>query len=76
MLCQNCGAAGLVQDTRDLPYAYKSEKTSIPAVTGRWCPACGEVVLDRGEASRVSDAMLTFNRLDRHPELLDEIRTM
>lgn len=133
MRCPNCGAAGLVQDRRDLPYAYKGEKTIIPAVSGRWCPACGQVVLDHDEAARVSEAMIAFNRqvnasivepsfirqvrkklgldqkeaaeifgggvnafyryekgstrpavalvkllkvLDRHPELLDEIRTM
>ena len=62
MRCPNCGAADLVQDTRDLPYAYKGEKTVVPAVAGGWCPACGEVVLDHNEAARVSEAMNTFNR--------------
>ena len=34
MKCPVCSAAGLVHDTRDLPYTYKGETTLIPAVTG------------------------------------------
>ena len=52
----------LVQDTRDLPYTYKGETTLLPAVTGDFCPACGEAVLNLTESSRVSAAMLEFNR--------------
>ncbi|OEC33000.1 HTH-type transcriptional regulator / antitoxin MqsA [Pseudomonas cuatrocienegasensis] len=62
MKCPSCAAAELVHDTRDMPYTYKSESTSIPAVTGDFCPACGEVVLDAGESARVSTAMLGFNK--------------
>lgn len=45
MRCPCCGAAELIHDTRDMLYTYKSETTSIPTVTGDFCPACGEVVL-------------------------------
>ncbi|WP_296559925.1 type II TA system antitoxin MqsA family protein [Pigmentiphaga sp.] len=62
MRCPVCGAAELVRDTRDLPYTYKGETTAIAAVTGDYCPACGESVLDTAESARVSAAMLTFNR--------------
>jgi len=62
MKCPSCAAAELVQDTRDMPYTYKSESTTIPAVTGDFCPACGEAVLDAGESARVSTAMLEFNK--------------
>ena len=34
----------------------------IPAVRGEFCPACGESVLAAAEASRVSVAMLEFNK--------------
>jgi HTH-type transcriptional regulator/antitoxin MqsA len=34
----------------------------IRAVTGQFCPACGESVLAASESSRVSSAMLEFNR--------------
>ena len=44
MKCPCCAAAELVHDTRDMPYIYKGETTTIPAVTGDFCPACGEVV--------------------------------
>lgn len=51
-----------MRDTRDLPYTYKGETTTIPAVAGDYCPACGESVLDASESARVSTAMLAFNR--------------
>lgn len=62
MNCPVCAAAELVHDTRDQPYSYKGETTTIPAVVGDYCPACGEVVLDAVEAARVSAAMSAFNR--------------
>jgi HTH-type transcriptional regulator/antitoxin MqsA len=51
-----------MRDTRDIPYRYKGESTTIPAVTGDFCPACGETVLKASESSRVSEAMLDFNK--------------
>lgn len=62
MKCPVCGAAELVHDTRDVPYVYKGETTSVPAVTGDFCPACAEVVLDPTEADRYGAAVLAFNR--------------
>lgn len=62
MKCPSCVSAELVHDTRDVPYTYKNESTVIPAVTGEFCPACGETVLDTSESTRVSTAMLAFNK--------------
>ncbi|MFC3943162.1 MULTISPECIES: type II toxin-antitoxin system MqsA family antitoxin [Pseudomonas] len=62
MKCPVCTAAELVRDTRDMPYTYKGESTFIAAVTGDYCPACGESLLDAAESSRVSTAMLQFNK--------------
>jgi len=62
MKCPCCGAAELIHDTRDMPYTYKGETTVIPAVMGDFCPACGEVLLDREQGDRYSDLMLQFNR--------------
>ena len=62
MKCPCCGAAELTHDTRDMPYTYKGEATTIPAVTGDFCPACGEVVLDREQGDRYSELMLQFNK--------------
>jgi len=52
MRCPVCGAAELIHDTRDTPYTYKGESTVIHSLTGDFCPACGEVVLDMAEADR------------------------
>jgi len=62
MKCPVCGAAELVYDTRDMPYTYKGETTTIPAVTGDFCPACAEVVLDMAEAQRFGVAVRDFNK--------------
>ena len=62
MKCPACGAAELVHDTRDVPYTYKGESTIIPSVTGDFCPACGESVLDAVESARAGAAMLEFNK--------------
>ena len=62
MKCPVCGGAELIPDTRDLPYTYKGEATTIPAVTGEFCPACGEVILESGESDRVMREMRAFAR--------------
>lgn len=60
MKCPVCGAAELIRDTRDLPYTYKGETTVIAAVTGDFCPACAESILDATESSRVMREMRAF----------------
>lgn len=62
MECPVCGGAELIHDTRDLPYVYKGETTIIPAVTGDFCPACSEVVLDRENGDRYSELVGSFQR--------------
>lgn len=62
MKCPLCGAGKLLRGTRDIPYTYKGETTTIPAVRGQFCPACGESVLAAAESKRVSAAMLKFNK--------------
>ena len=62
MKCPACGAAKLVRDTRDLPYTYKGKSTVIPEVTGDYCPACGEAVLEADESVRSSALMMEFNK--------------
>lgn len=62
MQCPHCAAAELLHDTRELPYCYKGVSTQIPLVTGDFCPACNEAVLEMSESSRVSAAMLAFNK--------------
>ena len=62
MKCPVCGAAELIQDTRDLPYTYKGEATMIASVTGDFCPACAESILGAAESDRVMREMHTFNK--------------
>ncbi len=62
MKCPVCGATELIHDTRDLSYTYKGETTLIPSVTGDFCPACGEVVLNREHGNRYSESVGLFQR--------------
>ncbi len=62
MKCPVCGVAELVHDTRDMPYTYKGETTVFPAMTGDYCPACAEVVLDMTEAARYGLLVREFNK--------------
>jgi HTH-type transcriptional regulator/antitoxin MqsA len=62
MKCPVCGAAELIRDTRDLPYTYKGESTIIAAVTGDFCPACAESILDAVESNRVMREMRAFSK--------------
>jgi len=62
MKCPSCGGAKLARDTRDIPYTYKGESSVIENVTGDYCAACGEVVLDADESVRTSALMVDFNQ--------------
>ena len=62
MKCPVCGAAELVRDTRDVSFTYKGETTIIPAVTGDFCPACAESVLDMAESRRFGNHVGDFIR--------------
>ncbi len=62
MKCPVCGAAGLAHDTRDVPYVYKGESTLIPSITGDFCPACAEVILDMHESERYGKFISEFNK--------------
>ena len=62
MKCPSCGAAGMKHDTRDVPYVYKGESTRIPAVTGDFCSACGEILLDQEQGDRYSEWIGQFQR--------------
>ena len=62
MKCPSCGAANLVRDTRDLPYTYKGETTILPNVSGDYCSACDESILDPTDSRRTMNLMLAFNK--------------
>jgi len=51
-----------VLETQDLPYVFRGQSTVIPNVTGVFCGAVGELILDAAESARVSGLMLEFNR--------------
>lgn len=62
MQCPVCGGAELVHDTRNIPCTYKGKSTIAPGVAGDFCPACGEVILDRQQGDRYSEVRGQFCR--------------
>lgn len=62
MKCPICGAAALIHDTQDVPYTYKGKTTTIADVTADFCPSCGEVILDREQGNRYSEAVGLFQQ--------------
>jgi HTH-type transcriptional regulator/antitoxin MqsA len=62
MKCPTCGAATLVSDIRDVSYIYKGESTTLPQVTGDFCTACDEFILNAAESRRTMKLMLAFNK--------------
>ena len=78
MKCPICGGAELVHDTRDVPHTYKGETTALPGLTGDFCPACGEVILDAQESARFSAMMIEFNKQVNasivDPEFISSVR--
>lgn len=78
MRCPTCGAAELETGTRDLSYTYKGASTVISGVTGAFCPACGEVVMDGTNADIYGAAIRAFkqevNAGAVSPEVISGIR--
>ncbi|HEY4036614.1 MAG TPA: type II toxin-antitoxin system MqsA family antitoxin [Ktedonobacteraceae bacterium] len=78
MECPICSSAKLIHDTRDISHTYKGETTVIQNVTGDFCPACGESILELAEASRVSSLMGEFRKQVNasfvDPEFIAEVR--
>ena len=62
MKCPSCGSVKLVHDTRDVPYTYKGDSTILPQVTGDFCPACDESVLNASESRRAMELMAAFSK--------------
>ncbi|SFV14680.1 HTH-type transcriptional regulator / antitoxin MqsA [Pseudoduganella namucuonensis] len=52
----------MVRQTKDMPYSYEGQTTVIPAVTGDFCPECGECMFSPKESDRIGAAMLEFNK--------------
>lgn len=72
MIYPCCGAADLIHDTRNMSFTHQSETTTIPAVTGDFCPACGEVILEREQGDRYS-AMVGAIAAERDSRILNEM---
>jgi HTH-type transcriptional regulator / antitoxin MqsA len=62
MKCPSCAAAKMVRDKRDVLYTYKGESTTLFQVSGDFCPACDESILNAAESRRTMNLMLAFNK--------------
>ena len=65
MKCPVCGAAELIHDTRDLSFTIEDKTVVVQAVTGDFCPACAESILDVAESNRVMREMASIARQEK-----------
>jgi HTH-type transcriptional regulator / antitoxin MqsA len=79
MKCPVCAGAKMVRDTRDIAYTYKGETTTLPQMTGQFCPACDESLLDLKESGRAMRMMAAWKKeinagmID--PKFITDVRT-
>lgn len=62
MHCVACGNAQMVREIRDVLYTYKGQSTTIPKVSGEYCPVCKESLHNAEESEYLSAAMLAFTK--------------
>lgn len=67
MKCPACGDAQLIHETRDIPYTCQGHAIVIPRITGDFCPACGESLLDLENASRLGEAVTRLETQIQRP---------
>lgn len=60
MKCPCCGSAELIRDAREVTYTYKGSSTTFTAVTGDFCSACDELILDREQGDHYCRQMAQF----------------
>jgi YgiT-type zinc finger domain-containing protein len=72
MKCPCCGAAELIHDIRDMSYTYKGETTTIPTVTG---DVNAFSRYENGKTKPPLALVKLLKVLERHTDLLDEVRT-
>ena len=61
MHCPRCTSA-MQHDARNVTQTYKEESITIEQVHGHFCLQCGLMVPDEGEAGRMADIMLAFQK--------------
>lgn len=68
MICPACGKGKLIRCTHNTTYTYKGESTAI-SIFGDHCKKCGETILDRDEAMRMSKQMKEFDKQVRRSKV-------
>ena len=59
MKCTVCGGSELVAGTFKVPFTFKGQEINF-SVTGKNCPACGEVTMSLDESDRLQGKMDEF----------------
>ena len=56
-LCLNCEQADMVRRKKDAVIAYRGHQTTVRALDGWHCPACGEIEFAGKESERYAHAL-------------------
>ncbi|MCS2151096.1 type II TA system antitoxin MqsA family protein [Scandinavium goeteborgense] len=63
MKCPVCGGAELKHETRDVVRDYKDQRTTIYGLTGDFCDACGEIILESDEGDKYASHLRSFKKV-------------
>ena len=63
MKCPLCGLGVLKHETRDVVREYKDQKTTIYGLTGDFCDACGEIILDGEQGDKYAQHLRSFKKV-------------
>jgi HTH-type transcriptional regulator/antitoxin MqsA len=78
MNCPICGAGSVVHETRDLPFTYKGQTTTIRDIEGDYCDECNDAVFTREAGDRYGAAIQAFikqvNASAGAPEFIRAVR--
>lgn len=47
MQCPICGSAELISDIKNIEYTYKGHSTVLENISGDFCQACDEIIMDQ-----------------------------
>lgn len=78
MRCPVCGGAELKHETRDVVREYKGQTTTIYGLTGDYCDACGEILLESEQGDNYARHLRSFKKVvnasEVDPEFIATVR--
>lgn len=66
MKCPVCYEGEMVAGTREVEYTWRGHTTTLPAIDGEHCTACGEIIMDCQQSNDYWEKVKTFRAAVGH----------